>query len=944
MAPVHSLEVIPPCVKRPLCPKRGTLFRYKFSCPTLEKNVNVLERLTLTLIQLRFDVLDGEVKVEGECGSGFFVVESPRRYKDDEKLAQFQKESLCALVQCFDDVSKWPVTEGLPFQRPAVDPDLISVMQLQQVEGLRNASIDDTIYNLDLCGINQAGVLAYLCSIIYRSGFDIIDGKFNCFARLNEDRRASWCGSKRRSPANSRRRRSLLMMEINRHSCRPVPNISPLVIRKTVSTSAIPSARGEIRSNPSTWSLPTKLGSDSERHCTNERDGANIIGSARFQFHIRPKEKENDCVRTLRQVLDFPEPPKTSKKKCYILNRAVHKGPSLCEGWPQEKWAVPTGPMVETNFANGDMYHGELCGASRHGFGIYNYNNCSEPDARTKYEGQWFGNTKHGYGIGYWANGDAYAGEWVENQRDGFGVMITTARDSNPCGRFEGEWLNDMRNGLGVEEKTDSTYFGNFARGRRRGKGLEVKLHEHKYEVVVREGGAEADDEDSTTSRSHLFEALGQYKHAVEATASTHISHGSTSSNGTGIDDSQQTLQNTAKSTTNSASPSPELLRGPQLGHLLSIIGTSECVQESVSNDGTNGEELLNLPDEVCRKQFMMRDVEILVVKKCLRLLSNNYRDEWSSSALNTHATVKLPEVDINSVLNYHIINWDQVKKVRKISAGGFGTVYEGFWSKKGKIALKEMWGETTGRNLAELLKEATVSASLDHKNICKFLGIAQNLPFTRYILYEYLPWSLFDLIHIPRSIFDDRPKLNEPKRLVLAMCIASGVAYMHSLGVIHADLKSPNVLVSHGPEGQDITAKLCDFGHAAVRPLPRPHSRLGTPHWAAPEALRGEGISYPSDVWAFGVICWEMLTGKVPFGGLSTGAVTAAVGWGGKTPADTDKRHCVLGQIATDCMRSLAAERPPISDLATKLRNCKKKEPKTDHCFGFVDWLLKNF
>merc|ERR1712211_185318 len=78
---------------------------------------------------------------------------------------------------------------------------------------------------------------------------------------------------------------------------------------------------------------------------------------------------------------------------------------------------------------------------------------------------------------------------------------------------------------------------------------------------------------------------------------------------------------------------------------------------------------------------------------------------------------------------------------------------------------------------------------------------------------------------------------------------------------------------------------RICDFGHAAVRPFPVTHHLLGTPHWAAPEVLRGEALGPKADVFSFGVLLWEMLAKKHPHADLSFGQVIAAVGWAGLVP-----------------------------------------------------------
>merc|ERR1719210_2040047 len=113
-------------------------------------------------------------------------------------------------------------------------------------------------------------------------------------------------------------------------------------------------------------------------------------------------------------------------------------------------------------------------------------------------------------------------------------------------------------------------------------------------------------------------------------------------------------------------------------------------------------------------------------------------------------------------------------------------------------------------------------------------------------------------------------------------MC--AGMGYMHLKRLVHADLKSSNILINHTSSSK-LVPKICDFGHAAVRAHPAPHHRCGTPHWAAPEALRNEAVSPAADVFSCGAILWEMLAETVPHRNLSYAQVLGAVGWCGWTP-----------------------------------------------------------
>ncbi len=96
----------------------------------------------------------------------------------------------------------------------------------------------------------------------------------------------------------------------------------------------------------------------------------------------------------------------------------------------------------------------------------------------------------------------------------------------------------------------------------------------------------------------------------------------------------------------------------------------------------------------------------------------------------------------------------------------------------------------------------------------------------------------------------------NLRQQIQILLDIASGMAFLHSKNVIHRDLKSPNILL----DGTHDRCLISDFGLSRVgAPGTATMSAIGTPHWMAPEILRGERYSASADIWAFGVIIFEV-------------------------------------------------------------------------------------
>eukprot|EP00923_Selenidium_pygospionis_P040319 GHVN01069709.1.p1 GENE.GHVN01069709.1~~GHVN01069709.1.p1 ORF type:complete len:1202 (+),score=273.20 GHVN01069709.1:504-3608(+) len=178
-----------------------------------------------------------------------------------------------------------------------------------------------------------------------------------------------------------------------------------------------------------------------------------------------------------------------------------------------------------------------------------------------------------------------------------------------------------------------------------------------------------------------------------------------------------------------------------------------------------------------------------------------------------------------------------------------------------------------------DFYSELQVLSRLRHPNVTLMFGVVLSPSYA--IVTEYVRCgSLFDMLHRYHN------KLTLPQVVRLAKEIAYGMAYLHTNGVLHCDLKSSNILLT--PSG---SVKICDFGLATVcdddsernkatSGLPQMLGCVGTHHWMAPEVLRGEGFTMASDVYSFGMILWEMLTREIPYRGMPVVHIFAAVGY----------------------------------------------------------------
>ncbi len=253
---------------------------------------------------------------------------------------------------------------------------------------------------------------------------------------------------------------------------------------------------------------------------------------------------------------------------------------------------------------------------------------------------------------------------------------------------------------------------------------------------------------------------------------------------------------------------------------------------------------------------------------------------------------------------------------IRKIGEGGMGVVYEAEDEKlRRNVALKVLSSNLVANTdqRARFLREARATATVTHSNIVTIYEVdeADGVPF---LAMELVAGSTL------RSVLDQGP-LSIPQALGYASEIAAGLARAHNARIVHRDLKPGNILID--AEG---CPKIADFGLAkflreedcslseAEAPtisedLTLEGSILGTAAYMSPEQARGEVVDLRSDLFSFGVILFEMITGRVPFRG--------------KTPMDT------LAAIINREAPSASALNPRVpAQLERILVRCLEKDP----------------
>lgn len=194
------------------------------------------------------------------------------------------------------------------------------------------------------------------------------------------------------------------------------------------------------------------------------------------------------------------------------------------------------------------------------------------------------------------------------------------------------------------------------------------------------------------------------------------------------------------------------------------------------------------------------------------------------------------------------------------IGEGGFGPVYKGVLTDGQEVAIKRLSARSR-QGLVEFKNEIQVIAKLQHRNLVRLLGCCIHEE-EKMLVYEYLTNKSLD-----HFIFDPirQASLDWKRRIKIVDGIAQGLLYLHNLSrirIIHRDLKAGNILLD-----SDLNPKISDFGMARIFPSDATQataSRLvGTYGYMAPEYVSDGLLSIKSDVFSFGVLLLEIISGK---------------------------------------------------------------------------------
>ncbi|XP_010247203.1 PREDICTED: serine/threonine-protein kinase HT1 [Nelumbo nucifera] len=250
---------------------------------------------------------------------------------------------------------------------------------------------------------------------------------------------------------------------------------------------------------------------------------------------------------------------------------------------------------------------------------------------------------------------------------------------------------------------------------------------------------------------------------------------------------------------------------------------------------------------------------------------------------------------------------------------GAFGKLYKGTYNGE-DVAIKILERPENNAERAQLMEqqfqqEVMMLATLKHPNIVRFIGACRK-PMVWCIVTEYAKGGSV------RQFLMRRHNRSVPLKLAVkqALDVARGMAYVHGLGFIHRDLKSDNLLIF-----TDKSIKIADFGVARIEVQTEGMTpETGTYRWMAPEMIQHRPYTQKVDVYSFGIVLWELITGMLPFQNMTAVQAAFAVVNKGVRPIIPNDCLPVLSEIMTRCWDANPEVRPPFTEVVRMLENAE--------------------
>ncbi|XP_047049939.1 serine/threonine-protein kinase STY46-like [Lolium rigidum] len=418
---------------------------------------------------------------------------------------------------------------------------------------------------------------------------------------------------------------------------------------------------------------------------------------------------------------------------------------------------------------------------------------------------------------------------------------------------------------------------------------------------------------------------------ALEASKSQGQDHDSTS-------DNVRSLYRPMHEITFSTIDKPKLLS--ELTCLLGEIGLN--IQEAhafSTNDGYSldvfvvvgwhSEETEDLVQEVKKEMSKMEETHTWSTSH-----------SWSSPVENMQIVENSPadhvEIPTDSASEWEI-DMKLLNCGNKVASGSYGDLYRGTYCSQ-DVAIKVLKPERVNVDMQrEFAQEVYIMRKVRHKNVVQFIGACTKPPRLCIVTEFMSGGSVYDYLHKHKGAF----KL--PALVGVAIDVSKGMNYLHQNNIIHRDLKTANLLMD-----ENGMVKVADFGVARVKVQSGVMTaETGTYRWMAPEVIEHKPYDHKADVFSFGILMWELLTGKIPYEYLTPLQAAVGVVQKGLRPTIPKNAHAKLAELLQKCWQEDPAQRPDFSEILGTLQKIAEEvgeehngKPKEKTLGGFFSAL----
>jgi len=264
---------------------------------------------------------------------------------------------------------------------------------------------------------------------------------------------------------------------------------------------------------------------------------------------------------------------------------------------------------------------------------------------------------------------------------------------------------------------------------------------------------------------------------------------------------------------------------------------------------------------------------------------------------------------------------------IEEIGRGGMGVVYKAEDTKLDRLVALKFLPEhlnASGQEKARFVQEAKAASALNHPNVCTIHDI-QEMEGQMFIVMEYVDGQ---------TLRDRRGSINFKQAIDIGIQVADGLAAAHEKGIVHRDIKPDNIMIR-----KDGIAQIMDFGLAKLRAsgskisrLTKEGSTVGTAGYMSPEQVQGQETDHRSDIFSFGVLLYELITGQLPFKGVHDTALAYEIVNVDAAPMSSVKPDIdpSLDAIVLECLEKDPRERTQsIAQISVDLKRYRRESSR---------------